>query len=207
MKTNNAELVPYRGILLTFVASAICAFSPAYCQAQKVSLLVQQTPNEGGTVNPLAGTYKYEPDSYVTITAVPNPGYEFAHWLGDVSDQKSASTLVHLDKPKIVIAVFQPVQSNLETSGHVGGFGGGGGGGVSSGAAYSPVTIGQPAGLSATGGGKPQQKVYFPAGEKPPVIPEPATGVLLTLGSLLTFTKKRDRKINPHRNKTRTSPS
>ena len=201
MKTNNAELVRLRGILLTFIISVLCAFSPAYCQGQQVTLLVQQTPDEGGAVTPLAGTYKYEPDSDITLTALPNPGYEFAYWLGDVSDQKSISTVVHLDKPKIVIAVFQPIQSNLEVSGRISSGGGGGRAGLVS----NPVTIGMPAGISGTGGGKPQQqKVYFPAGEKPPVVPEPATGVLLTLGSLFAFKKRRKSRINPARNRIRT---
>ena len=190
MKTNYPAYVGFKGVLFTFVILVICIFTPAYCQSQQMTLLVQQTPNEGGAVTPLAGAYKYEQGSEVALTATPNTGYEFLYWLGDVSDQESISTTVHLDKPKIVIAVFERINGNLDASNNISG---GGGGGLGS----NPVTIGQPVSLSGGGGKAQKQTVYVPAGDKPPVVPEPATGLLLALGSLFTFKKRNRKKFIP----------
>ena len=198
MKIYNQALVRFRRLFFFSLIASIFAFSPAFSQSNKYTLLVQQTPSDGGQVTPLAGSYKYDPGTEITLTAKPNNGYEFAYWLGDVSNQQASSTIVLLNKPKIIIAVFQPIQNNLNVSGDIGG------GGAISGLVSNPVTIGQPASLSSGGAGKPQQqKVYAPAGENPPVVPEPATGVLLTLGSILTFTKKRKRKVNLSQNESR----
>jgi len=171
---------------------ASCTFSSAYCQSRQITLLVQQTPNEGGQVTPLAGAHKFDQDSQITLTATPNTGYEFLYWLGDVNEKDSTSTVVHLDKPKIVIAVFQAAQGNLDASSHVSG-GGGGGGGLMN----NHVNIGNSGSISGGGGGgKPQQqRVYAPAGDKPPVVPEPATGILFALGSLFTFAKRHRKKF------------
>lgn len=201
MKIDKPAQVGYRGVLIYFVITLSLVSWPAHCQGKEITLLIQQTPSDGGQVTPLAGTYKYAQGSEVTLTAKPREGYEFAYWLGDVSDQQTISTVVHLNKPKIVIAVFQPIQNDLNVSGNFGG------GGASGGLVSSPVTIGIPTSLSTGGGGKTQQqKIYVPSGENPPVVPEPATGVLLTLGSLLTFSKRRRNRISPSRNESRTLP-
>ncbi len=198
MKIERPALSGFR-VLISFVIVLSCVTFPAYCKGGTITLLIQQTPKDGGEVTPLAGTYKYDQNSEVTLTAKPKEGYEFAYWLGDVSSQESISTVVHLDKPKIVIAVFQPIQNNLNISGNAGGGGGG------NGLVNTPVTIGMSAGLSGGGGGKPQQqKVYVSSGEKPPVVPEPATGVLLAIGGLLTFSKRRKKTISLSRSESRT---
>lgn len=191
MKINYPANFGFKGVLLAFVIVAGCTFSSAYCQSQKMTLLVQQTPNEGGEVTPLAGAYKYDQDSEVTLTAAPNAGYEFLYWLGDVSDQESTNTIVHLDKPKIVVAVFEPVQSDLSVPSNFSSSGGGGS------LISNHVTIGNSVSISG-GGGKPQeQKVYAPSGDNTPVIPEPATGLLLAIGSFFAFAKRPRRKVNP----------
>ena len=181
--------VGYRGVLLAFIIVVGGVMAPAYCQSHNISLLVQQTPNEGGAVTPVAGVYAFEPESQVTLTATPSPGYEFICWLGDVSDHEANSTVVLLNKPKIVVAVFEQNQGGLDVSGIPGG---GGGGGSLTTASSSGII--QPASLSSTTGAKPQGAVYASAPENPPAIPEPATGVLMTLGSLFAFTKRRKKK-------------
>jgi hypothetical protein len=182
--------VGYRGVLLAFIIIAGGVMTPAFCQTHNITLLVQQTPNEGGAVTPNAGVYTYQAESEVTLTATPSPGYEFIYWLGDVSDHAANSTVVLLDKPKIVVAVFEQAPNGLEASGVPGG---GGGGGMTT---ASSSGIIQPAGLSSTTGARPQSNVYASAAENPPVIPEPATGILLTLGSLFAFAKRRRKKTN-----------
>ena len=180
--------VGYRGVLLAFIIVAGGMITPVYCQTHNITLLVQQTPNEGGAVSPNAGVYTYQADSEITLTATPNPGYEFIYWLGDVSDHEANSTVVHLNKPKIVIAVFEQAQGGLD----VAGIPGGGGGGMTT---ASSSGIIQPAGLSSTTGPRPQSTVYASGVENPPVVPEPATGVLLTLGSIFAFSKRRRKKL------------
>lgn len=179
---------------ITIIVS--CALAPAYCQNQnsEVALLLQQTPNKGGTTSPMAGVYHFKVNSEVTLTAVPKQGYKFTYWMGDVSDQSAVSTVVYLDKPKVIVAIFEPTeysvqseQNTLSTSG------GGGGGGLIATAPY----ISSGGGLNITTGSKNTTTVTvvsptFPQGTQP--IPEPATVILLTLGGIFVFAKRRPRK-------------
>lgn len=80
---------------------------PAKSQIEDTALLLQQTPDEGGVVQPTQGVHHFQKDSTVTLKAVPNPGYQFVYWLGDVADATTSTTTVYLDTPKIVIAVFE----------------------------------------------------------------------------------------------------
>ena len=43
------------------------------------------TAREGGTTNPEPGTYIYESGSEITITALPDGGYQFNEWSGDIT--------------------------------------------------------------------------------------------------------------------------
>lgn len=199
MKFKYPANVGFRSVLLAMIIVVSCTFSSAYCQSQKITLLVQQTPSDGGQVTPNEGTYKYDQNSEVTITAAPNKGYEFLYWLGDVSNQESISTTVRLDKPKIVIAVFEPVKSSVDVSErNIPNFSGGGGGG---GLIGNRVSIGNSVSINGGGGVTPQKPtlIYVPSGENSPVVPEPATGLLLALGSLFTLTRRRREKTNPSR--------
>lgn len=61
-----------------------------------------------GTTNPVPGTYSYDMDIEVMITASPATGYEFARWEGDVTGS-SPSINVTMDSDKSVAAVFRPI--------------------------------------------------------------------------------------------------
>jgi hypothetical protein len=145
-------------------------FTPAYCQTSGVILIIQQNPPQGGVITPGAGVHNFEINAEVTLTAIPKPGYQFIHWLGDVVDPTASTTVVYLNKPKIIIAVFEQTEY---------GFLIGGGGSPShfvGGGGYSP-----PSG----GGG------YIPPPPPPPPpIPEPVTGLLLALGGLALLRKR-----------------
>ena len=172
-----------RGILFAIAIIACGLFTPAYGQKKDVMLLLEQSPIKGGEISPVAGMYHFEPGSQVTLTAVPKPGYKFLHWLGDVSDPTATKTVVHLNKPKIVVAVFEQNEHRL-----IGPTGGGGGGG---GLFPTPTDLRWPGGLSAGGGStRPptQSHVYVVEGNEP--VPEPATGLLLLVGGLFVFRRR-----------------
>jgi hypothetical protein len=169
---------------LCIIVTIVSLLKPVDCSAEEISLFVQQTPDIGGAVSPAAGVYRYAQNSQVNLTATPNPGYQFVYWLGDVSDPKSNKTVVLMNKSKIVMAVFELTDSAL-SAGSISGGGGGGAGLVT-----TMVDIGNGAPINtSTGGSKP---VYH---DQKPVVPEPATGLLLGLGSLFIFTHGRKRLL------------
>ena len=147
--------------------------TPAY------DLFIEESPARAGVVEPNSGTHRFCANSVVTLTAEPQSGYQFAFWLGDVSDPKAPTATVHVNSPKVVVAVFRPAEKKRlpEESG------GGGGGGFGPGAGLpSVMDLGAPGyALSISGGVKPDigPKIV-------PVIitPEPATFLILSLGTL-----------------------
>ena len=182
---------PFFGSKILISALAIIVgwlFVPAYCQTSEVALLLQQTPSKGGAITPDVGVYHYKQNSEVTLTAAPKPGYQFLYWIGDVSDSSAISTMVYLDKPKIIIAVFELGGNGVPSVEK--GISGGGGGGGGNGFVSPAMTFGQAGSISGVAGGvKP--KIYQSAYPKSEVIPEPATCVLLGFGSLFALVRRR----------------
>lgn len=186
MKPGGSPFFGSKSLISAIAVIVGCLFAPAYCQTSDVALLLQQTPNKGGAITPDPGVYHYKQNSEVTVTAAPKPGYQFAYWIGDVSDPAAISTIVYLDKPKIIIAVFE--QGGYGVPAVEKGISGGGGGG--SGFISPAMTFGQAGGISGVAGGvKP--KIYKSAYPKSEVIPEPATCVLLGFGSLFALVRRR----------------
>jgi len=168
-------------------------FVPAYGQTSDVVLLLEQTPVKGGEITPVAGVYHFAPNAEVTLSAIPKPGYQFVHWLGDVSDPTATSTTVYLNKAKVIIAVFEQIEHGIGANEKDWPKAGGG---AASGLFPTAVDFGKSGGFSGGGGSKPQapQHIYV-IGKKPaPETPEPATGALLVLGGLLAFARRK-----PHR--------
>jgi hypothetical protein len=112
MRKNNPAAVKWGTAIATAAIVIFTLCGPAYCQsgADDIVLYVQQTPVEGGTINPGIGVHRFGANSEVTLTAMPNPGYQFVYWLGDVSDTTANRTSAYLDAPKIIIAVFERAQ-------------------------------------------------------------------------------------------------
>lgn len=197
-KWGSPTFIGCKGIIFTIIIVAGMSFAPAYSQAPNVSLVLQQTPAKGGEITPAAGVHHFAPNSEITLKAVPRPGYKFVNWLGDVSDPTANKTVVYLNKPKIVIAVFE--QTDNDTPIDEENLNSGGGGGVGGGLLPTATDLSRPGGFSAGGGGgmpKPQQIIYvdLPSKDTTPKVPEPATGVLLVLGGLFTFIRRR---VKPH---------
>jgi hypothetical protein len=186
------------------LAVAIIVFGlivPAYSQTQDVVLLLEQTPVKGGEITPAAGVHHFKPGTEVILTAVPKPGYKFVHWLGEVSDATASSTVAYLNKPKVIIAVFEQAEHGVSAEGENLSAGGGGAAG---GLFPTALDLSRPGGFSGGGGGgggkaKPQKLVYFAKDVKPkakvPEVPEPATGLLLVMGSLFAFRRRGPRRF------------
>ena len=191
MKRNNSIFIGSQTVILTLAVVLFGLFEPAYCETDGTALLLRQTPPQGGKITPSVGVHHFEPYAGVTLTAVPKPGYHFVYWLGDVSDPTANSTIVYLDTPKIVIAVFERVEYDFLAAEEspqgspVGGM-------SSSGADYSRRggggTVRRPSPPSPP---PKEEEKDFPV---PEPIPEPATGVLLVLGSFFAFVKHRAKK-------------
>jgi uncharacterized repeat protein (TIGR02543 family) len=71
-------------------------------------------PTAGGTTNPAVGAHTYPEDEVVAVTAIPNAGYEFDYWEGDVADPNSAYTPVTMDGDKTVTAHFSLLPTTYE---------------------------------------------------------------------------------------------
>jgi hypothetical protein len=141
--------------------------TPAY------DLCIEQSPTAAGTVTPNSGTHRFSADSVVVLSAEPQPGYQFAYWIGDVADPAAQRTTVRVNSPKVVVAVFRPAEDGLDEIR----LGGGGGGGLTA----TSIELGSP-GWSTGGGGKAETRTVIV-----PVVqtPEPATIILLGLGTLV----------------------
>ena len=189
-----------RAIFLAAVVILVSLSGSAYCQTEGVSLLLQQIPAQGGTITPSVDVHNLKPNSEITLTANPKPGYQFICWLGDVSDPKASSTVAYINGPKIIIALFERTEyENFSTQTSTAGGGGSGASGSAGGGSTS--FFANPSGLMIGGGGG-TPKVLLPAPEsvswpiniKPsepqPAVPEPATVMLLALGSLFTLIRK-----------------
>ncbi len=186
-----------RGRIMLVIA--IIAFGltiPAYCHAKDVVLLLEQTPVKGGEITPIAGVHHFKLGTEIMLTAVPKPGYKFIHWLGEVSDATAASTVAYLNKPKVIIAVFEQAEQSISADGDGLSIGGGGGGG--GGLFPTALDLSRPGGFGGGGGGKakPQKPAYYVKGKNPtPEVPEPATGLLLVLGSLFAFKRRGPKRL------------
>lgn len=78
--------------------------------ANKTSCNLTVSSTGGGSVTqPGEGVFTYDEGTVVDLMAVPESGYQFVRWTGDVADPDSAFTSVTLDADKAVIAIFDRV--------------------------------------------------------------------------------------------------
>lgn len=67
---------------------------------------------EGGSTNPLPASYIKNVDDVISITAIPDSGYEFSNWTGDVNSESNPIS-ISLDTDKEITAVFKKTLTNV----------------------------------------------------------------------------------------------
>ena len=72
------------------------------------TMTVKVTGN--GSTTPSVGTHNYDEGTEVTITAIPDNGWQFDSWSGDVADPDSATTTVTMGSGKTFAANFSQIQ-------------------------------------------------------------------------------------------------
>jgi len=101
-------------VLALRLSVVFCALlGSAYCRAEEVAVLIEQSPPNGGEVAGGTGIRYYPLGTYIRLLAVPRPGYQFVYWLGDVVDPLLISTIAHIDGPKIIVAVYAKVPEDV----------------------------------------------------------------------------------------------
>lgn len=80
-------------------------------QAARMMVNITATAGRGGKVS---GGGLYDLGSEVTITAIPDDGYKFSYWTGDVSTMQNPIK-VTVDVAKSVTAVFEPLPIAFES--------------------------------------------------------------------------------------------
>ena len=188
-----------KSILVAVLVLIVCGLPElAHCETDQPVLLLQQIPANGGTITPDAGIHHLELNTSVTLTATPLPGYQFVYWLGDVSDPTLNRTIAYLNSPKIIVAIFERAEYELEGMVEAGqGIPGGFRGRLrASTADYSRR------GYRGGGARRPSTSRVWPKLPEPPLpppevpvpVPEPATMVLFAVGSFLALAGRRLRK-------------
>ncbi len=75
-------------------------------KANQMLLTMLVDPTGGGNTGPEPGVHVFGANEKIFVTAVPNPGYHFSHWTGEVNDSTRATTYVVMNKNKTLIAHF-----------------------------------------------------------------------------------------------------
>jgi hypothetical protein len=160
-----------------------CFSAQASGQEDGTSLMLDVSPPQGGSLNIVPGVYSYDRFAVVTLVATPKPGYQFVYWMGNVTNAATGTTMVFLDSPKLVIAVFARNKfETVEPDGLYGDMiGGGSGGGLTrSGSEYA-------APLEQAVGAKRQGSRHLPGhnDDIPVPVPEPVSAALFFAGVLM----------------------
>ena len=96
--------------IAVMAAVALITFHPWRPSLPMYSLRASASPSAAGyvAVYPLGG--KYAPGVELTLQAVPNLGYRFVTWSGDISGTDKWTTMTMGDSNKNVIAIFESAE-------------------------------------------------------------------------------------------------
>jgi len=168
--------------LIFILLAVLCISQTAYTQSKNVELLLERSPVRGGQITPSVGLHHFTTNSQVLLTAVPQPGYQFSYWLGDVGDPTSGRTTVYLNGSKVIVAVFEPIEERVLVKKKYVPAGSGGGGGSSGDSMLAAAADYSRHGFSGGGGIGRAQRHSEPVTTV--FVPEPATVLLLTFGAV-----------------------
>ena len=152
--------------------------------------MLEITPPQGGSLNIVPGVYSYDRFAVVTLVATPKPGYQFVYWMGNVTNAATGTTMVFLDSPKMVIAVFE--RNKFETVGlendYMGGSGSGGGLIRSASESYAGIS----GDVSSVSDSSSNDSTEDEEGDVPVPVPEPVTVALFSAGFLMLAKSRRN---------------
>jgi hypothetical protein len=195
---------PVKRTLVFLITLAAMCLAPSYSRGAKMALLLEQTPADGGSVEPGTGVHRLDDNSQITLRAVPQQGYQFVTWLGDVAEPTSPVTEAYMDSPKIIIAVFErskfdyieaadlidslPAGGLFSSAGDIGGAAGGGAVRRSSGSFLGLPSRSEPEEFDDVPVPDQSEMSDLPV---PGQVPEPATLLLLLSGAAIVRMRKR----------------
>jgi len=111
---------PRAAAVAVFLIVAVLMAGIAACDGAGTYQLTISCTSGGNVTAPGEGTFPYPAGTVVQLVAIPDDGYQFRSWTGDITyiaDPNSASTTITMNGNCAIVA-------NFETEG-----GGGGGGG------------------------------------------------------------------------------
>lgn len=79
-------------------------------------LTIIASPPTGGATTPAPGTTFELQNSVTAVMAMPNPGFLFTGWLGNVAAPANASTTVVMNNPQTITANFSPCNCPVDES-------------------------------------------------------------------------------------------
>ena len=79
--------------------------------------LTIQSPSGSGSTSPGIGRYSYSQGTYIKVTAKPNSGWKFDHWVRDGSNAGTANPInVYMGSSHTLKAVFTQVTTTTQTT-------------------------------------------------------------------------------------------
>lgn len=105
-------------ITLAVFGLTACDTSDSPATTKSVYTMTMETPLGEGTVTPAVGTHEYEEDVMVDLEAVPDSGWYFSQWEGEVQNNNAASTRIKMDKNQTVRAVFTDQDPTIPATGY-----------------------------------------------------------------------------------------
>jgi len=95
----------------SFKISGDTVVTAYFSEKQQYTVTVSAEPTGGGivTLKPSGGTY--DVGNNIAVTAIPNNGYRFDHWSGDVTGTQNPVVLT-IDSDKTIVAHFEKTKGN-----------------------------------------------------------------------------------------------
>lgn len=75
-----------------------------------IHTLTMQAPEGEGLVNPAPGQHQFVDGRTVVLRAIPDYGWDFSHWEGDVHEPYNMNTTMLMDGDKMIKAHFVPLE-------------------------------------------------------------------------------------------------